>query len=145
MDFHKPTKDLLDQICREESINAFEDPFDREILVSKALSRLGFNVEAEAMMAIGRPKKGELSRKETLAMMRNSRNPALRYLSFVVAPTKAQSATNQNWLYRLAQKLIDSGMTPDQAAWHLHKSLTGFEYRDIRKAYQREGEKLKKE
>lgn len=145
MDFHKPTKDLLDQICREEGINAFGDPFDRERLVSKALTRLGFNIEAEAMMAIGRPKKGELSRKETVAKMRKSRNPALRYLSFVVAPTKAQSATNQNWLYRLVQKLIDSGMTPGQAAWQLQKSLTGFAYRDIRKAYQREEEKLKKE
>lgn len=144
MEFHKPTKELLDRICNERDINAFEDSFDREILVSRALDRLGFTAEAKAMTSIGRPKKGELSRNQTLMMMRNSQNPALRYLAFVVRPTK-RNGTNQYWLYRLVQKFIETGMSRDQAAWHLSKNLSGFEYKDICKAFDRENKKSQKD
>lgn len=145
MAFHKPTKELLDNICSERGIDVFEDSFDREILVSKALNRLGFIAEAKAMTAIGRPKKGELSREETLIMMESSENPALRYLAFVAKPTRTPNSVNQRWLFRLVQRLMLTGLSPDEAAWKLHKELKGYQYRDILRAYKRENAKLQKD
>ena len=140
MEFHKPTKELLDKICYEQGIDPFVDFSERRgKIVGMALDRLGFDDEAEAMLALGRPKKGKLSQTETLQMMQNSRDPALRYLAFAFKPERRRpNYTNQNWLYRLVKKYIKTGMSPSQAAWQLAKNLYGFEYRDIRKAYERE-------
>ena len=144
MDYDIATKRLLDEICKEKGIDQFQDSFDREILVGIALERLGFHEEAKAMTAVGRPKKGELSRSMTLSIMQNSKNPALRYLAFVAQPTRTPNSMNQRWLFRLVQQLMLSGLSRDQAAWKLHKQLKGFEYKDISKAYDRELKKLKK-
>ena len=146
MEFHKPTKELLDEICHEQGLDPFKDFHERrEKIVAMALDRLGFIAEARAMTAIGRPKKGELSREETLRMMESSNNPALRFLNSVVRPTHTPNSVNQHWLFRLVQRKMINGLTPNQAAWKLDKELKDFKYRDILRAYKRESEKLKKD
>ncbi|MDC1240885.1 hypothetical protein N8Z80_07635 [Litorivicinus sp.] len=133
--YHEPTKQLLDQICSRHGIDFNLKDANRDKLVRIALEALGYHELAHSIIKIGRPKKGMRSRKMSIWYMRQASAPELRYLSFVIEPSKHSGRFTNYWIVRLIDTLMTRGFTFDQAAYKLGKELEEFDYRYIRNTY----------
>lgn len=144
MEHDKKGFELLGQILKDRGIpNDQAYRIDKKEWISEALERLGHHELAEAVArGRGRPPKGTTSAKSALQTLQNSDDPTLKYLAYVLSPTRAPKLTIQRVMAEwVEQEMILTGQDYQQAAYQISKRSNGWTLQDIKKAYKREFKK----
>lgn len=100
-----------------------ENPNLREVrLAAQYFERRNQWDVADAIMSTGRPKRGQLSRKQYARLWRQGEDGGLYLLSFLLE-SKSYRGVRQRELYRLVESIMKNrGLTPSEAAWHVERT-----------------------
>ena len=117
-----------------------ENPNLREVrLAAQYFERRNQWDVADAIMSTGRPKRGQLSRKQYARLWRQGEDGGLYLLSFLLED-KSYRGVRQRELYRLVELIMKNrGLTPAEAAWHVERtSVPTVDHAQVLRAWTRE-------
>lgn len=117
-----------------------KDPNLKEVrLVAAYFNRRDQWGIADAIMSTGRPKRGQLSRKQYARLWRHGEDGGLYLLSFLLED-KSYRGVRQRELHRLVESIMKNRrLSPSEAAWHIERtSAPKVDHAQVLRAWERE-------
>jgi hypothetical protein len=131
-DYARVLKELNDLIAEDHNLKGVR-------LVAAYFDRRNQWDIADAIMSTGRPKRGQLSRKQYGRLWRDGEDGGLYLLSFLLED-KSYRGVRQRELYRLVESVMKNrGLSPSEAAWRVERTSTPkVDHAQVLRAWERE-------
>lgn len=131
-DYARVLKELNDLVAEDHNLKGVR-------LVAAYFDRRNQWNIADAIMSTGRPKRGQLSRKQYARLWRHGEDGGLYLLSFLLED-KSYRGVRQRELYRLVESVMKNrGLSPSEAAWHVERiSAPKVDHAQVLRAWERE-------